>query len=171
MSAVDLADNELDTLSDAERRALRISRFAQEAPPTASSSRQSQLPRLAHPGGPIATNKAAALARFLKRKVDAGTAGALDLDLVELAVRNAKSSIAPTAGGRGQAKVSIRHVAEFEGDEVPTNGEELNASGGGYNKAVGRKKKKSWKSMGAAGSSAGGFKLKTKAWVRSDKQQ
>ena len=49
--------------------------------------------RLAHPGGPLATNKAAALAKFLKRKLnEPGGAASLDPALVERAVDNAKAT-------------------------------------------------------------------------------
>jgi hypothetical protein len=49
--------------------------------------------RLAHPGGALATNKAAALAKFLKRKLnEPGGAATLDPDLVERAVENAKAT-------------------------------------------------------------------------------
>lgn len=48
--------------------------------------------RLAHPGGPVVTNKAAALARFLKRKLqDPEGFAALDPELVEKAVKAAKT--------------------------------------------------------------------------------
>lgn len=49
--------------------------------------------RLAHPGGPLATNKAAALAKFLKRKLnEPGGAASLDPALVEKAVDSAKAT-------------------------------------------------------------------------------
>jgi len=51
------------------------------------------LCRLAHPGGALATNKAAALAKFLQRKLnEPGGAATLDPDLVERAVENAKAT-------------------------------------------------------------------------------
>lgn len=50
-----------------------------------------QYYRLAHPGGALATNKAAALAKFLKRKLEEpGGAATLNPSLVERAVQNAK---------------------------------------------------------------------------------
>lgn len=47
--------------------------------------------RLAHPGGAIRTNKAAALAKFLERKLQEPQGlASIDPNLVELAVKNAK---------------------------------------------------------------------------------
>ncbi|KAJ6351774.1 hypothetical protein OIU78_007633 [Salix suchowensis] len=57
----------MERLSEDERKALRGSKFAPLPPPPSSS--RSQQPRLAHPGGPLRTNKAAALAKFLERKL------------------------------------------------------------------------------------------------------
>lgn len=50
--------------------------------------------RLAHPGGPVKTNKAAALAKFLERKLqDPSGLASVDPKLVELAVENAKQTV------------------------------------------------------------------------------
>lgn len=50
--------------------------------------------RLAHPGGPVATNKAAALAKFLERKLkDPNGLASINPDLLELAVNNAKQTV------------------------------------------------------------------------------
>lgn len=50
--------------------------------------------RLAHPGGPMKTNKAAALAKFLERKLqEPNGLASVDLKLVELAVKNAKQTV------------------------------------------------------------------------------
>ena len=50
--------------------------------------------RLAHPGGPLKTNKAAALAKFLERKLqDPNGLSSIDPDLIELAVKNAKDTV------------------------------------------------------------------------------
>lgn len=50
--------------------------------------------RLAHPGGPLRTNKAAALAKFLERKLqDPNGLASLNPDLIELAVKNAKETV------------------------------------------------------------------------------
>ena len=43
----------------------------------------------------MATNKAAALAKFLKRKLESGEGTTLNPKLVELAVKNAKESLHP----------------------------------------------------------------------------
>lgn len=50
--------------------------------------------RLAHPGGPLKTNKAAALAKFLERKLqDPSGLASINPDLIERAVKNAKETI------------------------------------------------------------------------------
>lgn len=50
--------------------------------------------RLAHPGGPLRTNKAAALAKFLERKLqDPNGLASIDPDILELAVKNAKDTV------------------------------------------------------------------------------
>lgn len=52
------------------------------------------LYRLAHPGGPLKTNKAAALAKFLERKLqDPNGLSSIDPDLIELAVKNARDTV------------------------------------------------------------------------------
>jgi hypothetical protein len=49
---------------------------------------------LAHPGGPVTTNKAAALAKFLERKLkDPNGLATINPDLLELAVNNAKKTV------------------------------------------------------------------------------
>lgn len=50
--------------------------------------------RLAHPGGPLTTNKAAALAKFLERKLkEPDGLSSIDPDILELAVKNAKDTV------------------------------------------------------------------------------
>ncbi|MQL92529.1 hypothetical protein Taro_025152 [Colocasia esculenta] len=114
-------------LSDEERRALRGSKFAPLPPsdhPSSSSRCQprgyvpgnvvmvSYVPvfvgkiwrRLAHPGGPLATNKAAALAKFLERKLlQPGGLDSIDPDILELAVKNAKETVKSTVKDRRKA--------------------------------------------------------------------
>lgn len=52
------------------------------------------LGRLAHPGGPLTTNKAAALAKFLERKLQQpGGLDSIDPNVLELAVKNAKETV------------------------------------------------------------------------------
>lgn len=59
----------------------------------------------------MATNKAAALAKFLKRKLAEDGAASLDPALVERAVENAK--------GHSVAVANVRHVDSFsDTDEV-----------------------------------------------------
>lgn len=55
--------------------------------------------RLAHPSGPMTTNKAAALAKFLERKLQHPDGlNSLDPNLVELAVKNAKETVVASKG-------------------------------------------------------------------------
>lgn len=82
----------MEELTEDEKRALRGSKFA----PLTSlpSTSRSQPPRLAHPGGPLKTNKAAALAKFLERKLqDPNGLSSIDPDLIELAVKNARDTV------------------------------------------------------------------------------
>ncbi|CAI5947031.1 unnamed protein product [Closterium sp. NIES-65] len=117
--------SEIELLTDDERRALRASRFSAErlpSPPRSSHSASAAAARQAHPGGPLATNKAAALSRFLQRRLAAsgegskgGERGALDPRLVEVAVRNAQATLVAAASSGGGA---VRHVDCFdEGDQ------------------------------------------------------
>lgn len=54
---------------------------------------------MAHPGGPLTTNKAAALAKFLERKLQQPDGlDSLNPDLVNLAVKNAKETIKASKG-------------------------------------------------------------------------
>eukprot|EP01018_Ginkgo_biloba_P017820 Gb_30255 [translate_table: standard] len=102
------ASGQLEALTDEDRRALRGSRFA-SLPPIQSEPNK---PRLAHPGGPVATNKAVALAKFLQRKLqEPGGAASLDPDLVERAVQNAKSTL--NGDGNSKSSKKVRHVDSF----------------------------------------------------------
>uniref|UniRef100_A0A0D9X2Q9 Uncharacterized protein n=1 Tax=Leersia perrieri TaxID=77586 RepID=A0A0D9X2Q9_9ORYZ len=99
-------------LTDEERRALRGSKFAPLPAPTAPSRPQ---PRMAHPGGPLTTNKAAALAKFLERKLqEPDGLDSLNPDLVKLAVRNAKETINASKGEPSTSGRIVRHVSSFE---------------------------------------------------------
>ncbi|KAH9328378.1 hypothetical protein KI387_000486, partial [Taxus chinensis] len=103
---------QLDSLTEEERRALRQSRFSSPPPATPSPSSQ---PRLAHPGGPVATNKAVALAKFLQRKLqEPGGSASLDPNLVEKAVQDAKSAL--YAEGNSKSTKRVRHVDSFSDD-------------------------------------------------------
>lgn len=54
---------------------------------------------MAHPGGALTTNKAAALAKFLERKLQQPDGlDSLNPDLVNLAVKNAKETIKASKG-------------------------------------------------------------------------
>ncbi|GAB2266224.1 hypothetical protein Dimus_001244 [Dionaea muscipula] len=98
-------------LSEDETRALRGSKFA-PLPSQPSSSARAQ-PRLAHPGGPVTTNKAAALAKFLLRKLqEPGGLHSMNPDLVEMAVKNAKETV--TASETSNSGRIIRHVKSFD---------------------------------------------------------
>ncbi|XP_009126260.1 uncharacterized protein LOC103851179 isoform X1 [Brassica rapa] len=108
----------MEELTEDEKRALRGSKFA----PLTSlpSSSRSQLPRLAHPGGPLKTNKAAALAKFLERKLqDPNGLSSIDPDLIELAVKNAKDTV--ISSGASSSGRRIQHVAKFEDVEISSD--------------------------------------------------
>ncbi|CAN6176595.1 unnamed protein product, partial [Urochloa humidicola] len=99
-------------LSDEERRAMRGSKFAPLPPPPPTSRPQ---PRMAHPGGPLTTNKAAALAKFLERKLQQPDGlDSLNPDLVKLAVKNAKETIKASKGEASTSGRVVRHVSSFE---------------------------------------------------------
>lgn len=118
----------IDELSEDEKRALRGSKFAPLTSLPSSSRSQPprfiffhslgffffffsrfldiKIPtclcvmsyRLAHPGGPLKTNKAAALAKFLERKLqDPNGLSSIDPDLLELAVKNARDTVISSA--------------------------------------------------------------------------
>ncbi|XP_021732026.1 uncharacterized protein LOC110698814 [Chenopodium quinoa] len=106
---------EIEGLSEDERKALRHIKFA-PLPSKLSSLQSSSLPRLAHPGGPVTTNKAVALAKFLERKLqEPGGLDTLKPELVELAVKNAKETV--NASGTSNHGKIIRHVTSFDDDE------------------------------------------------------
>ncbi|XP_061345881.1 uncharacterized protein LOC133291611 [Gastrolobium bilobum] len=111
---------DIETLTEDERRALRGSKFAPLPRPSNAQ------PRLAHPGGPLATNKAAALAKFLERKLkDPNGLASINPDLLELAVNNAKQTV--YASGTSNPERNVRHVDSFgDSDSKDSNGEELN---------------------------------------------
>uniref|UniRef100_A0A7C9DX40 Uncharacterized protein n=1 Tax=Opuntia streptacantha TaxID=393608 RepID=A0A7C9DX40_OPUST len=107
----------LEGLTEEERKALRGSKFAPLPPnPKPSSSSSTSLPRIAHPGGPVATNKAAALAKFLERKLqEPGGLDSIKPELIELAVKNAKETVhASSTSNQGRI---IRHVTSFDDSE------------------------------------------------------
>ncbi|XP_043709814.1 uncharacterized protein LOC122658770 isoform X2 [Telopea speciosissima] len=121
----------LESLTKEERRALRGSKFAPlpSAPPPSQSR-----PRLSHPGGPLATNKAAALAKFLERKLQKpGGLDSINPDLLELAVKNAKDTVNGAVPNSGR----IRHVTSF--DDSKDSREE---DGENQDKGEGSKRKK-----------------------------
>ncbi|KAI0530862.1 hypothetical protein KFK09_000410 [Dendrobium nobile] len=73
-----------------------------------------QQVRLAHPNGPIATNKAAALAKFLERKLhQSGGLNSIDPKLLELAVKNAKETVNASNVGASSSGRVVRHVSSF----------------------------------------------------------
>ncbi|KAL8515602.1 hypothetical protein ACS0TY_014336 [Phlomoides rotata] len=110
----------MDGLTEEEKKAMRGSKFA----PLPSATNQKQFqPRLAHPGGPMKTNKAAALAKFLERKLqEPNGLASVDPKLVELAVKNAKQTV--QCSGTSASGRIIHHVDSF-GDDEDTNGEEI----------------------------------------------
>ncbi|KAH1209178.1 hypothetical protein HKD37_15G042724 [Glycine soja] len=131
---------EIENLTEDERRALRGSKFAPL--PRRSNSK----PRLAHPCGPLATNKAAALAKFLERKLkDPNGLASINPDLLELAVNNAKETVYASAvcavlqlelenylsnphnkGGASNSQRNVRHVDSFGDSDSKDSSEEQN---------------------------------------------
>ncbi|GAB2287526.1 hypothetical protein Dimus_021901 [Dionaea muscipula] len=106
----------VELLTEDERRALRGSKFA-PLPSLPPPSARDQ-PRLAHPGGPVTTNKAVALAKFLERKLmEPGGLDSMNPDLIEMAVKNAKETV--TASETSDSGRMIRHVASFGDCQVP----------------------------------------------------
>ncbi|XP_026660551.1 uncharacterized protein LOC103707299 isoform X2 [Phoenix dactylifera] len=106
-------------LTEDERRALRGSKFA---PLPAPSRAQTRVP---HPGGPVTTNKAAALARFLERKLQQPDGlKSVDPNLLELAVRNAKATVHASNEGPSASGRMIRHVSSF-GNSSEVSGDDL----------------------------------------------
>ncbi|KAH7858518.1 hypothetical protein Vadar_024865 [Vaccinium darrowii] len=123
----------MEELTEDERRALRGSKFA---PLPSAPPRSRPNPRLAHPGGPLTTNKAAALAKFLERKLqDPNGLASLKPELLELAVKNAKDTV--NASGTSHSGRVIRHVDSFgDSEELEDEGEKIET------KKQKRKKKK-----------------------------
>ncbi|KAJ8565963.1 hypothetical protein K7X08_008539 [Anisodus acutangulus] len=114
----------MEQLSEDEKKALRGSKFA-PLPSNPSSSRPQ--PRLAHPGGPMKTNKAAALAKFLERKLqDPKGLSSLDPRLIELAVKNAKDTV--QCSGTSSRGRTVRHVDSFGDSEESAEDEEVKVS-------------------------------------------
>ncbi|XP_015899955.1 uncharacterized protein LOC107433210 isoform X3 [Ziziphus jujuba] len=126
-----------EELSEEEKKALRGSKFAPL--PSLPSSSRSQ-PRLAHPGGPLTTNKAAALAKFLERKLqEPNGLASLNPDLIELAVNNAKNTV--FSSGTSDSGRNIRHVNSF-GDSEPENAQESSEEGKAESSKPKKRKKK-----------------------------
>ncbi|XP_020108406.1 protein FAM133 isoform X1 [Ananas comosus] len=123
-------------LSEDERRALRGSKFA-PLPPSQTLSRS------AHPGGPVKTNKAAALAKFLERKLrQPDGLRSINPDLLELAVKNAKETVKRSGtGGPSTSGRIVRHVASFE-DSFEGSGDDQDEDEKIKEKERKRKKKK-----------------------------
>ncbi|CAL5184423.1 unnamed protein product [Lathyrus oleraceus] len=110
---------DIETLTEDERRALRGSKFAPL--PTLPHSNKPK-PRLAHPGGPVATNKAAALAKFLERKLkDPNGLASINPDLLELAVNNAKQTV--YTSGTSNSGRNVRHVESFGDSDAGEGGQ------------------------------------------------
>ncbi|XP_073277651.1 uncharacterized protein [Primulina huaijiensis] len=129
---------EMEDLTEEEKRALRGSKFAPL--PSAPPSNRSH-PREAHPGGPMKTNKAAALAKFLERKLqEPNGLASVNPKLVELAVKNAKQTV-QLSGAFTSGRI-IHHVNTFE-DIKDSNTEEKIDDGKTFlSKKLKQKKKK-----------------------------
>ncbi|KAL6517143.1 hypothetical protein OROHE_017849 [Orobanche hederae] len=99
----------MEGLTEDEKKALRGSKFA---PLRNAPNEARPHPRLAHPGGPMKTNKAAALAKFLERKLQEPNGLAyVNPKLVELAVKNAKETV--QCSGTSSSGRIIHHVDTF----------------------------------------------------------
>ncbi|CAA0841713.1 Unknown protein [Striga hermonthica] len=108
----------MEGLTEEEKKALRGSKFA-PLPNAPNQTRHN--PRQAHPGGPMKTNKAAALAKFLERKLqEPNGLASVDPRLVELAVKNAKQTV--QSSGTSTSGRVIHHVDSF-GDLEDSDGE------------------------------------------------
>ncbi|XP_047312129.1 uncharacterized protein LOC124915460 [Impatiens glandulifera] len=122
----------MEGLTEEERKALRGSKFA----PLPSASRPT--PRVAHAGGPLTTNKAAALAKFLERKLqDPNGLASLNPKLIEMAVKRAKNTV--VASNQGGTKV--RHVDKFDDVEVSLEEEEAETTNQTKQKKMKKKNK------------------------------
>ncbi|CAA3010042.1 Hypothetical predicted protein [Olea europaea subsp. europaea] len=127
----------MEGLTEDEKRALRGSKFA---PLPSASAPSRSLPRLAHPGGPVKTNKAAALAKFLERKLqDPSGLASVDPKLVELAVKNAKQTV-QSSGASTSGRI-VHHVNYFSDSEDPVEEEEVKTSLSKKHKKKKKKKK------------------------------
>ncbi|KAI5080561.1 hypothetical protein GOP47_0003744 [Adiantum capillus-veneris] len=153
------ASTQLETLSEDERRALRGSKFAPL--PVHANKKVTAEPRIPHPGGPVTTNKAAALAKFLQRKLETSS-GSLSLDpvLVEAAVENAKANL----HGISTSSVKVQHVETFSDSDKEVEEErrvdtKVVQSNGNKKK---RKKKKKWKQTTKVGNATEKAPLKKK---------
>ncbi|XP_038890855.1 uncharacterized protein LOC120080295 [Benincasa hispida] len=154
----------MEDLTEEERRALRGSKFAPL--PSQSTSSRSQ-PRLAHPGGPLKTNKAAALAKFLKRKLhqDPNALSSIDPQILDLAVRNAKASV--LSGGSSGSGTNIRHVDTFDDPEASLDdGEAMNSEPRQQKKKKKKKKNKKNKRQKIVNDSGCGVGKKPKKKLR-----
>ncbi|XP_077219344.1 E3 ubiquitin-protein ligase [Tasmannia lanceolata] len=133
------SENENESLSEADRRALRGSRFAPLPSPSLPTCTRT---RLAHPGGPLATNKAAALAKFLERKLnEPGGLNNINPALLERAVKNAKDTLKASGSGTSSSGRIVRHVTSF-GDYPEDSDQD---KGENQDKAEGSKQKKNKK--------------------------
>ncbi|XP_050120450.1 uncharacterized protein LOC126597683 [Malus sylvestris] len=130
-----------EELTEDEKKALRGSKFA----PLPSLPPPRCQPRLAHPGGPLTTNKAAALAKFLERKLqNPDGLESINPHLLERAVQNAKRTV--FASGASNSGIRIRHVDSFDDSETEDPQQEENVENSELKKLKKNKKKKMMKS-------------------------
>ncbi|KAL2464041.1 Uncharacterized protein Fot_52090 [Forsythia ovata] len=127
----------MEGLTEDEKRALRGSKFA---PLPSAPAPTRSLPRQSHPGGPVKTNKAAALAKFLERKLqDPNGLASVDPKLVELAVQNAKQTV--RSSGSSTSGRIVHHVNSFGDSEDSIEEEEAKTSVSKKHKKKKKKKK------------------------------
>ncbi|CAN6864138.1 unnamed protein product [Brassica oleracea] len=104
----------MEELTEDEKRALRGSKFAPLTSLPFSS--RSHPPRLAHPGGPSKTNKAAALAKFQERKLQDPNGYWLsktpEAPLLRVSIIFYDTLL--ISGGTSSSGRRIQHVASFE---------------------------------------------------------
>ncbi|KAG6432153.1 hypothetical protein SASPL_103727 [Salvia splendens] len=109
----------MEGLTEDEKKALRGSKFAPLPPGTNQARPQS---RLAHPGGPMKTNKAAALAKFLERKLqEPNGLASVDPKLVEHII----DIFCFCSGGASTSGRIVHHVNKFDDAEVHLLGDTL----------------------------------------------
>ncbi|KAL7592748.1 hypothetical protein Lser_V15G31655 [Lactuca serriola] len=97
---------------------------------------------LAHPGGPMKTNKVVAVAKFLERKSQEPSGlSSINSKLVELAVKNAKETVRACNASNSERR--IQHINSFSDDkDMIEEDQEMEAKPIKLKKKKNKKKKK-----------------------------